>query len=84
SYYEGQSMVLLEALTLGMNILASDIEANRYVLNDGKFGKLVSHDIKDIAKAIEHFIKKENDVYETFDYLSYNKQAINEFYKLLK
>ena len=51
--------MVLEALTLGMNILASDIEANRYVLNDGKFGKLVPVTIlKDIAKAIEHFIKR--------------------------
>src|SRR5699024_5984559 len=33
SYYEGQSMVLLEALTVGIDILASDIPANQYVLD---------------------------------------------------
>src|SRR5699024_10464576 len=40
SYYEGQSMVLLEALTVGIDILASDIPANQYVLDYGKYGML--------------------------------------------
>ena len=54
SHYEGQSMVLLEALTLGVNVLASDIVANRYVLKDGKYGTLVINEIEEIAKVLKH------------------------------
>ncbi|PNZ70110.1 glycosyltransferase [Staphylococcus croceilyticus] len=84
SHYEGQSMVLLEALTLKMNILASDIVANRYVLNDGNYGALVDHDTDDIAKQIEAFIEKQNKKYDKFDAEAYNQLAIEEFYALLK
>ncbi|MDQ7862174.1 glycosyltransferase [Peribacillus frigoritolerans] len=41
SHYEGQPMVLLEAMTLGMKIMATDIVANRTVLENGKYGLLV-------------------------------------------
>lgn len=84
SHYEGQSMVLLEALTLKMNVLASDIVANRYVLNDGNYGALVSHDTGDIAKQIEVFMTNQNKKYDEFDAEAYNKLAIEEFYSLLK
>src|SRR5690606_39974709 len=40
SHYEGQPMVLLEAMTLGMNIIATDIVANRTVLENGKYGQI--------------------------------------------
>lgn len=84
SYYEGQSMVLLEALSLGMNVLASDIIANRYVLNNGKYGMLVSHDVNDIKHGLERFIKHQTPDYETFNAQEYNQLAIEEFYNLLK
>lgn len=84
SHYEGQSMVLLEALTMGMNVLASDIIANRYVLKDGKYGALVNNEVKDIAEGIEKFILGNNEIYEKFDAKIYNENAIQDFYKLLK
>lgn len=84
SYYEGQSMVLLEALSLGMNVLASDIIANRYVLNNGKYGMLVSHDVNDIKHGLARFIKHQTPNYETFNAQEYNQLAIEEFYNLLK
>ncbi len=84
SYYEGQSMVLLEALTLKMNVVASDIVANRYVLKDGDYGALVSHETDEIAKQIELFMTRQNKKYEEFDAGEYNKLAIEEFYSLLK
>ncbi|MEJ7174459.1 glycosyltransferase [Staphylococcus caprae] len=84
SHYEGQSMVLLEALTLGVNVLASDIVANRYVLKDGKYGTLVINEIEEIAKGIETFILGQNEKYEKFDAEAYNAKAIKEFYDLLQ
>ena len=84
SHYEGQSMVLLEALTIGANIIASDIIAYRYVLGDGKYGMLVSHDINDIKEALEQVIQKQHCQYEAFNAQKYNQLALKEFYKLLK
>lgn len=84
SHYEGQSMVLLEALTLKVHIIASDIIANRYVLGNGKYGTLVSHDIDDITVALEQCIQKRPSQYEVFNAQEYNQLALKEFYKLLK
>ncbi|MDU3265013.1 MAG: proton-conducting transporter membrane subunit [Staphylococcus sp.] len=84
SHYEGQSMVLLEALTLKVNIIASDIIANRYVLGNGKYGTLVSHDVDDITVALEQCIQKQPSQYEVFNAQEYNQLALKEFYKLLK
>ncbi|MCE5777336.1 CDP-glycerol glycerophosphotransferase family protein [Staphylococcus pseudintermedius] len=84
SHYEGQSMVILEALTVGTNVLASDIIANRYVLEDEKFGMLVEKNEVDIAKGLEQFINGTNKDYAKFDAVAYNEETIQEFYSLLE
>ncbi|WP_208455770.1 CDP-glycerol glycerophosphotransferase family protein [Staphylococcus durrellii] len=84
SHYEGQSMVLLEALTLNVNVLASDIPANRFVLKYGDYGMLAENTPENIGESILRFIKNEIPDYETFEAKEYNKQAINEFYDLFK
>ena len=83
SYYEGQSMVLLEALTVGIDILASDIPANQYVLDYGKYGMLSFNDAESLQTSIQQFINKETPVYAKFDPELYNKEAIEQFYHLL-
>ncbi len=84
SHYEGQSMVILEALTVGTNVLASDIIANRYVLEDEKYGMLVEKNEVDIAKGLEQFINGTNKDYAKFDAVAYNEETIQEFYLLLE
>ncbi|EIQ4026337.1 CDP-glycerol glycerophosphotransferase family protein [Staphylococcus pseudintermedius] len=84
SHYEGQSMVILEALTVGTNVLASDIIANRYVLEDEKYGMLVEKNEVDIAKGLEQFINGTNKDYVKFDAVAYNEETIQEFYSLLE
>lgn len=84
SHYEGQSMVLLEALTLNTNVLASDIPANRYVLKYGDYGMLAENNPENIGKGIIRFIENDRPNYEIFDSEQYNQTAINEFYELLK
>ncbi|ELJ9311363.1 CDP-glycerol glycerophosphotransferase family protein [Staphylococcus pseudintermedius] len=84
SHYEGQSMVILEALTVGTNVLASDIIANRYVLEDEKYGMLVEKNEVDIAKGLEQFINGMNKDYAKFDAVAYNEETIQEFYSLLE
>ncbi|MBF7015970.1 glycosyltransferase [Staphylococcus durrellii] len=83
SYYEGQSMVLLEALTIGINVLASNIVANKYVLDYGKYGMLCDNDYASLATNIIEFINGENKEYDRFDAQKYNKAAINQFYDIL-
>ncbi|HAR6144052.1 TPA: glycosyltransferase [Staphylococcus pseudintermedius] len=84
SHYEGQSMVILEALTVGTNVLASDIIANRYVLENEKYGMLVEKNEANIAKGLEQFINGTNKDYAKFDAVAYNEETIQEFYSLLE
>ncbi|WP_436869120.1 glycosyltransferase [Mammaliicoccus sciuri] len=84
SYYEGQSMVLLEAMTIGINILASRIPTNEYVLDYGKYGMLTENDANSLANSIQKFLNNDIPKFETFDPELYNQNAINEFYNLLK
>ncbi len=84
SYYEGQSMVLLEAMTVGINILASRIPANEYVLDYGKYGMLTENDTDSLANSIQKFLNNDTPKFEIFDPELYNQDAINEFYNLLK
>ncbi|MCY1039559.1 glycosyltransferase [Staphylococcus nepalensis] len=83
SYYEGQSMVLLEALTVGIDILASDIPANQYVLDYGKYGMLSFNDSESLQASIQQFISGETPEYAKFDPELYNKEAVEQFYHLL-
>ena len=84
SHYEGQSMVLLEALTLNLSVLASNIPANRYVLNNGEYGMLVDNDIENVSEGILKFIDQQTPEYQKFDPHVHNDTAMKEFYSLLK
>lgn len=57
SYHEGLPIVLLEALSYGLNCIVSDIPANRVVdLNNDRYFK--PGDIEGMAAKIDEFIKK--------------------------
>ncbi len=81
SFYEGQPMVLLESLTIGMNIIASNIPANINVVGkDEKYGLLTNGtSVDDIYEGFKRAYHHEGS-FETFDYEVYNKKAINNFY----
>lgn len=85
SLYEGQPMVLLETLTLGMKILASNIPANVQVIgNDEKYGMLTNGtEVEDIANGMERIFNYDG-TFTTFDYETYNKKAIDNFYTEVK
>ncbi|NHC42577.1 GW domain-containing glycosaminoglycan-binding protein [Bacillus sp. MM2020_1] len=85
SHYEGQPMVLLEAMTLGMKILATDIVANRTVLEQGRYGLLVENSIEGLEKGLTQLAKNELD-YRTDEFIAdeYNKKAMGTFYKVLE
>ena len=74
-------MVLLEALTLGMNIIATDIVANRTVLEDGKYGLLVENSIDGLAYGMEFMNRQDKKrVGAKFDGYMYNNKAMQSFY----
>ncbi|GHH97454.1 CDP-glycerol glycerophosphotransferase family protein [Neobacillus kokaensis] len=84
SHYEGQPMVLLEALTLGMKIVATDIVANRTVLEHGRYGLLVENSIEGIEKGLQEAAEKQ-PAGNMIEFLpeEYNQKAMGTFYKVL-
>ena len=79
SNYEGQGIVILEALVLGKSVISTDIFGPRGILKGG-YGKLVANNTEALAEAMIEFIEEGMDS-KPFDYLKYNKIAMNQFYK---
>lgn len=78
SNHEGQPMVLLEALTLGKPILATDIVGNRGVLQD-KYGVLVENSIEGLVNGLMSYYSNEYVEQEVFDAKKYNREALDQF-----
>ena len=81
SYYEGWPMVLMEANTLGLSIISTDIESTKamgeyagYMVDNSKEGLL-----KGMVDFSEGKVKPLNS-----DFKEYNQNAISEFYKILE
>lgn len=83
SIYEGQPMVLLEALTLGMNVIATDIPANRSVLKNNYGGYIRGTDVSSLVMGIKSYLDYKI-TYDKFDPYAYNRDALEMFYKNLK
>lgn len=85
SLYEGQSMVLLEALTLQMKCVSTDIPACRDVLQNGEYGLLTkTNDVKGVTDGLISMMSKEQSDFKNFDPYKYNELALKEFYKQLE
>lgn len=79
SVWEGQPMVLLEALTLNKKIVSSDLSQNAYVLGQGKFGLIAKgHDQNELAKTIDYSLSQSSS-FEVFDAKEYNEKALLQF-----
>ncbi|MCM3023718.1 glycosyltransferase [Heyndrickxia ginsengihumi] len=82
SNHEGQPMVLLECLILSKPIIATDIPGNRSVLEDG-YGEIVENSIVGLVNGMEKVIKEKPN-YRIFDYVEYNNEAMQMFYKYIE
>lgn len=78
SNYEGQALVIIEALTLGIPVISTDIPGPRSILTDN-YGELVSNDIEGLIKGMKEFIRNKK-VYKKFNYKNYNEIAMTSFY----
>jgi len=76
SDHEGQPMVLLEALTLGKKVLATDIVGNRGVLGPG-YGHLVENSVTGLRIGFETCMSNPPKV--EFDVDKYCEDALQEF-----
>ncbi|WP_405294382.1 CDP-glycerol glycerophosphotransferase family protein [Methanobrevibacter sp.] len=80
SFYEGWPMVLMEADTLCIPIISTDIDATREM---GKFaGKIVENSQEGILSGMYDFVNGKVNC-ENTDFEKYNKMAIEEFYNLI-
>ena len=78
-------MVLLEALTLKMKIVATNIVANRAALANGDYGLLTEDtSVESIYKAMKKIYLEPNMSFKEFDYRTYNQQAIENFYREIR
>lgn len=82
SNHEGQPMVLLEAMTLDLPIIATDIPGNRGVLQ-ARYGKLVANTQEAIAQQLIAFLTVRSLDAEKFDPGSYSRSAMEAFLKLV-
>ncbi|KYD09563.1 glycosyltransferase [Heyndrickxia sporothermodurans] len=77
SEYEGQGLVLLEALILEKPIIATNVPGIKSVL-EGGYGQLIEHNIEELQQAMLTFASKGLETKE-FDYVGYNRKAIEMF-----
>ncbi|BAL81659.1 glycosyltransferase [Caldisericum exile] len=87
SLYEGLSMVLIEALALGVPVISTDCKSGpREVLENGKYGKLVPvHDVNALSTAIMEVLTNpksfeiDKDVLEKYK----SEKIFEEYLKLI-
>ncbi|MBF6671411.1 CDP-glycerol glycerophosphotransferase family protein [Glutamicibacter sp. FBE19] len=75
SDHEGQPMVLLEALSLGLPVLATDIVGNRGVLGPG-FGLLVENSVDGLAQGFIDTLDSGTE-FVKFDVAAYCERSLN-------
>ena len=82
SFYEGLGLVLLEADTLGIPVISTDIPGPRGFMK--KYGGfLVPPTPEGLLEGLHSFDRGEVKVLHV-DYEAYNKAAIKEFMELIK
>jgi len=80
SDYEGQSLVLLEALCLNLPCISTNIPGPRSIL-EGGYGILCGENVEEIIEAIKTFLTGDI-VFKHFDEVEYNNKALKMFYEL--
>lgn len=82
SDHEGQPMVILEALTVGVPVVATDFSSSASALPDGN-GLIVPRSVAGVAEGMRAFLAGEVP-HKDFDPERYNQQAMREFYRAIE
>ncbi|MDQ1607882.1 MAG: CDP-glycerol glycerophosphotransferase, partial [Microbacteriaceae bacterium] len=81
SDYEGQPMVILEALVLGLPIVTVEFASAKNALPAG-FGSVVPQTDDGLAEGLAAFLRGEVPT-GAFDHVAYNRKAVEEFYQAI-
>lgn len=79
SNYEGQGLAILEALILEKYVIGTDVTGIHSVLKGG-YGELVENNQESLERGMIEFLNSKK-TFKKFDYISYNKEAMELFYK---
>ncbi|MDJ0356572.1 CDP-glycerol glycerophosphotransferase family protein [Paenarthrobacter sp. PH39-S1] len=77
SDYEGQGLVVLEALILNKPVVSTDVVGPKSVL-EGGYGMLVDNSVNGLVDGMRGFLSGKMN-YKPFDYELYQKEAIQKF-----
>ena len=77
SDYEGQGLVVLEALILDKPVVSTDVVGPKSVL-EGGYGMLVDNSVNGLVDGMRGFLSGKMN-YKPFDYEVYQKEAIQKF-----
>ena len=80
SYYEGWGIVIMEADTLDVPVIATDIKGTQWMLDYD--GNLVDDSEEGILKGMHEFMKGNIHTLH-IDYDEYNEEIISDFYSLI-
>ncbi|CAM5349019.1 CDP-glycerol glycerophosphotransferase family protein [Leifsonia shinshuensis] len=81
SDYEGQPMVILEALVLGLPIVTVEFASAKNALPAGS-GLVVPQSVDGVADGMRAYLR--GDVPDSvFDWAAYNRKAVGEFYRAI-
>ena len=64
SLNEGFRLVVAEAVTLGIPVISTNTDGPREILDNGKYGLLINHDIESIYEALEKVINDKEELNE--------------------
>jgi glycosyltransferase involved in cell wall biosynthesis len=81
SDYEGQPMVILEALVLGLPIVTVDFASAANALPKGS-GLVVPQSVEGVTAGLEAFLRGEVPS-SVLDYTAYNRKAVGQFYRAI-
>jgi len=79
SNYEGQAIVLLEALILGKPVITTDIPGPRSVV-EGGYGMIVENSVDGLVDGMRAFLSGGAVQDRSFDYRGYHDEAMGMFY----
>ena len=82
SFYEGFGLVIAEADIVGLPVVSTDIEGPKKFMNDHN-GVMVDNTEEGIYNGLKLLYDNKVKVMNV-DYEKYNKEVLEEFYKLLK
>ena len=83
SEYEGNPVVFIEAMILGIPIITTNISDSQEEI-EGKYGLVTSKNTEDLYLSMKKFIKEGYEIKETFNPEKYNQEILEQLEKVLE